>query len=162
MEFRYYIGIGQTSIIVEQDNRIHHNQCNIHNLIERRELSEKEIEEVSENPYSRPIEVYNYESIEALIYNDAFCGVETSVVVINAAILRFITNLETLTTMKMDIDFCLSSIDIVYRSFTHRGKRLSKKQVKKVLDYSSIKGYKCTSELSVKEIDKCSKINTND
>lgn len=55
--------------------------------------------------------------------------------------------------MKADIKGALQQLNISYRAFEHRGKRMTKEQVKKVLEYGLAKGYKHTGEFTDKEVD---------
>jgi len=56
--------------------------------------------------------------------------------------------------MYADIAGALQQINKSWKVFEHRGQRLSKEQVIKILKYGLSKGYKSTSELSDDEIDK--------
>lgn len=56
--------------------------------------------------------------------------------------------------MNADIKGALSQINKSYRAFEHRGKPMTKSQVKKVLEYGISKGYSSTGELTDKEVDK--------
>lgn len=56
--------------------------------------------------------------------------------------------------MHADIKGALQQINTSYHAFTHRGRFLSKSDVKKVLEYGLSKGYKTTEELTDKEVDK--------
>lgn len=55
--------------------------------------------------------------------------------------------------MHADIKGALEQINKSYRAFEHRGKSMTKEQVKKVLYYGLKKGYKHTGEISDKEVD---------
>jgi ribulose bisphosphate carboxylase small subunit len=55
--------------------------------------------------------------------------------------------------MHVDILGSYKQLNKAWRSFEHKGKRMSKSQVKKVLEYALKKGYKTTEELSDKEVD---------
>lgn len=55
--------------------------------------------------------------------------------------------------MYADIQGALAQINKSWKSFTHKGKPMTKEQVTKVLIYANNKGYKSTSELSDDEID---------
>ena len=55
--------------------------------------------------------------------------------------------------MNADLKGALNQIDQSWKSFTHRNKRMTKIQVKKVLEYGLKQGYKSTSEFSLSEID---------
>lgn len=55
--------------------------------------------------------------------------------------------------MDADIKGALEQINKSYKAFEHRGKRMTKLQVKKVLEYALEKGYKSTGELSDSEVD---------
>jgi hypothetical protein len=56
--------------------------------------------------------------------------------------------------MNADIQGALDQLNRSYPAFTHRGRFLSKRNVKRVLEYGISKGYKTTSELSDAEVDK--------
>jgi ribulose bisphosphate carboxylase small subunit len=56
--------------------------------------------------------------------------------------------------MHADLIGALEQINRSYKTFTHRGKWLSKEQVIKVLEYGISKGYKTTAEFSDEEVDK--------
>lgn len=56
--------------------------------------------------------------------------------------------------MNADIKGALNQINTSWKAFTHRGKKMSKQDVKKVLEYALDKGYKTTKELTDKEVDK--------
>ena len=58
-----------------------------------------------------------------------------------------------LTIMHADLQGALNQINKSWRAFTHRGKPMSKEQVRRCLEYGIKKGYKTTSELTDKEID---------
>lgn len=55
--------------------------------------------------------------------------------------------------MNASIKGALNQIDKSYRAFEHKGKRMSKSQVKAVLEYGLSKGYTSTSELTDDEVD---------
>lgn len=55
--------------------------------------------------------------------------------------------------MHADLAVALEQINKSYKAFEHRGKSLSKEQVRKVLKYGLSKGYKTTSELTDDEVD---------
>ena len=55
--------------------------------------------------------------------------------------------------MKADLKGALKQLNLSYRAFEHKGKSMTKIQVKAVLEYGINKGYKDTSELTDKEID---------
>jgi hypothetical protein len=55
--------------------------------------------------------------------------------------------------MNADIKGALDQLNKSYQAFTHRGRFLSKSDVKRVLEYGLSKGYKTTDELSDKEVD---------
>ena len=61
--------------------------------------------------------------------------------------------------MHADLTGALEQINKVYRAFEHKGKRMSKEQVRKVLKYGLSKGYKTTAELSDDEVDKVLELN---
>ena len=56
--------------------------------------------------------------------------------------------------MDASIQGALAQINKSYRAFGHKGKSLSKKEVKTILEYGISKGYKNVSELSDSEVDK--------
>lgn len=56
--------------------------------------------------------------------------------------------------MHADLKGALEQINKSYRAFEHRGQKMSKEQVRKVLKYGIDKGYKTTAELSDEEVDK--------
>lgn len=56
--------------------------------------------------------------------------------------------------MKADIKGALEQINKSYKAFEHRGKPMTKEQVKKVLEYGLSKGYKNTGEFTDEEVDK--------
>lgn len=55
--------------------------------------------------------------------------------------------------MYANIKGSLERIDKVYRLFTHNDKRLSKIEVRALLEYGLSKGYESTGDLSDEEID---------
>lgn len=55
--------------------------------------------------------------------------------------------------MHADIQGALNQINTSWKAFEHRGMKMSKDQVKKVLEYGLKKGYKSTSQLSDEEVD---------
>lgn len=55
--------------------------------------------------------------------------------------------------MKADLQGALNQINRSYRAFTHKGRSMTKEQVRKVLEYGISKGYETTEELTEKEID---------
>lgn len=55
--------------------------------------------------------------------------------------------------MHADIKGALDQLNTSWKAFFHKGKRMSKKQVKLVLEYAQKKGYKTTAELSDDEVD---------
>lgn len=56
--------------------------------------------------------------------------------------------------MHADIKGALEQINTSWRSFEHRGKPMTKEQVRKVLEYAIRKGYKTTADLTDEEVDK--------
>jgi ribulose bisphosphate carboxylase small subunit len=56
--------------------------------------------------------------------------------------------------MNANIEGTLRNINKNYRVFEHKGKPMSKEQVRKVLEYGLSKGYKTTMELTDDEVDK--------
>ena len=55
--------------------------------------------------------------------------------------------------MHADLQGALDQINRSYKAFEHRGKKMSKEQVRKVLVYGLKKGYKTTAELTDSEVD---------
>ncbi|MDO6737107.1 hypothetical protein [Wenyingzhuangia sp. 2_MG-2023] len=55
--------------------------------------------------------------------------------------------------MNADIKGALEQINRSYKAFTHKGKSMTKQQVKKVLEYGIRKGYTNTGQLSDDEVD---------
>lgn len=55
--------------------------------------------------------------------------------------------------MIADIQGALNQINKSYSAFTHRGRFLSKQNVKKILEYGISKGYKTTDQFTDKEVD---------
>jgi len=55
--------------------------------------------------------------------------------------------------MHADLTGALEQINKAYKAFEHRGQRMSKEQVRKVLKYGLSKGYKTTAELTDSEVD---------
>ena len=55
--------------------------------------------------------------------------------------------------MNADIIGALEQINRSYLAFEHKGKRMTKEQVRKVLKYGLCKGYKHTGQLSDEEVD---------
>lgn len=55
--------------------------------------------------------------------------------------------------MHADIQGALNQINRSYKAFTHNGKKMSKSEVKKVLEYGLKRGYKTTDELTDEEVD---------
>lgn len=62
--------------------------------------------------------------------------------------------------MHADLVGALEQINKSYRAFEHKGQRMTKEQVRKVLKYGISKGYKTTAELSDDEVDKILSLNT--
>lgn len=56
--------------------------------------------------------------------------------------------------MNADIKGALAQINTSYKAFAHKGKRMSKEQVKKVLEFGLNQGYTNTGQLSDNEVDK--------
>ena len=50
-------------------------------------------------------------------------------------------------TMHADVEGALMQLNTSWSSFTHKGRRMTKQEVKAVLEYAVMKGYKTTSEL---------------
>jgi len=55
--------------------------------------------------------------------------------------------------MHADLKGALKQLNTSYRAFEHNGKRMTKIQVKKILEYGIKKGYETTAEISDKEVD---------
>ena len=55
--------------------------------------------------------------------------------------------------MQADLIGALEQINKSYKAFEHKGKRMTKEQVRKVLKYGISKGYKTTAELGDDEVD---------
>jgi len=55
--------------------------------------------------------------------------------------------------MDADIQGALNQLNKSYRAFEHKGKSLTKNQVKTILEYGLKKGYKYTNEFSDEEVD---------
>ena len=55
--------------------------------------------------------------------------------------------------MHADIEGALAYINTSWQAFTHKGKKMTKAQVKAVLEYAQQKGYETTAELSDDEVD---------
>lgn len=55
--------------------------------------------------------------------------------------------------MIADLNGALEQLNRSYRAFEHRGQKMSKDQVRKVLKYGIEKGYKTTAELKDEEVD---------
>lgn len=56
--------------------------------------------------------------------------------------------------MHADLTGALEQLNRSYKTFEHRGQKMSKEQVRKVLKYGINKGYKTTAELTDDEVDK--------
>ena len=56
--------------------------------------------------------------------------------------------------MHADLKGALEQINRSYKTFEHRGQKLTKSQVVKVLKHGINKGYKTTAEFSDEEVDK--------
>ena len=56
--------------------------------------------------------------------------------------------------MHADIKGALAQINTSWKGFEHRGKFMTKSQVKSVLEYAIEKGYETTAELTDEEVDK--------
>lgn len=56
--------------------------------------------------------------------------------------------------MNADIQGALSQLKTSYKAFEHKGKRMTKYQVKRVLEYGISKGYTNTGQLTDDEVDK--------
>lgn len=55
--------------------------------------------------------------------------------------------------MHADLKAALEQLNTSYKAFEHRGQKMSKDQVRKVLKYGIDKGYKTTAEFSDDEVD---------
>lgn len=55
--------------------------------------------------------------------------------------------------MNADVKGALAQLNKSWSAFTHKGQRMSKNEVKAVLEYAVSKGYKTTAELSDNEVD---------
>ncbi len=55
--------------------------------------------------------------------------------------------------MNADVKGALAQINTSWKAFTHKGQRMSKNEVKAVLEYAVSKGYKTTAELNDNEVD---------
>tara|TARA_B100001146_G_C15977464_1_gene346869 strand:- start:453 stop:635 length:183 start_codon:yes stop_codon:yes gene_type:complete len=55
--------------------------------------------------------------------------------------------------MNADIEGALTQLDRSYKAFTHKGKPMTKLQVKKVLEYGLKQGYEHTGQLTDNEVD---------
>ena len=55
--------------------------------------------------------------------------------------------------MNASVKGALNQINTSYRAFTHKGKRMTKAEVKLVLEYAYMKGYETTDEIRDSEID---------
>jgi len=55
--------------------------------------------------------------------------------------------------MNADLKGALQQLNRSYKAFEHKGKRMTKQQVKAVLEYGIKQGYKHTGQLSDDEID---------
>ena len=63
--------------------------------------------------------------------------------------------------MNADIAGALEQINKFYTAFQHKGKPMTKEQVKKVLQYGLKKGYKNTGQFTDEEVDKVLANNNN-
>lgn len=63
--------------------------------------------------------------------------------------------------MHADIQGALNQIKTSYKAFEHRGKRMTKEQVMKVLQFGLKRGYKDTSEFSDTEVDEILNVDKN-
>jgi len=55
--------------------------------------------------------------------------------------------------MDADIKGALEQINTSYRAFEHKGKRMTKREVKEVLEYALKQGYTQISQLDDEEVD---------
>jgi hypothetical protein len=62
--------------------------------------------------------------------------------------------------MNADVKGALNQIDKSYKAFEHRGQRMTKEQVRKVLYYALQKGYTHTGQLTDEEVDKVLNLKT--
>lgn len=60
--------------------------------------------------------------------------------------------------MKADLTGALEQLDKSYKTFEHKGKPMTKEQVRKVLIYGIKKGYRHTGQLTDEEVDKILKV----
>lgn len=56
--------------------------------------------------------------------------------------------------MDADLQGCLNQLDRSYKAFEHNGQPMYKHQVKAILEYGLVKGYKALSEISDEETEK--------
>jgi N-acyl-L-homoserine lactone synthetase len=56
--------------------------------------------------------------------------------------------------MDADIKGCLNQIDRSWKAFEHNGKRMTKTQVKTILEYGLSKGYKSVSQITDEEVER--------
>jgi len=56
--------------------------------------------------------------------------------------------------MDADIKGCLNQINVSWKAFEHNGKRMTKTQVKAVLEYGLSKGYEVVSQITDFDVDK--------
>ena len=65
--------------------------------------------------------------------------------------------------MHADIEGALAQINTSWKAFEHRGKQMTKIQVKAVLEYAKQVGYKTTDQIQDKDIDEIiDKLNKRD
>ena len=55
--------------------------------------------------------------------------------------------------MNASVKGALAQLDRSWKCFTHKGKPMTKKEVKSVLEYAEKKGYKTTNEIKDSEVD---------
>jgi len=55
--------------------------------------------------------------------------------------------------MNASVRGALDQINQSYKAFTHRGKRMTKAEVKLILEYAYMKGYETTDQIKDEEID---------
>jgi hypothetical protein len=55
--------------------------------------------------------------------------------------------------MNADIAGALAQLDKSYKAFVHNGKRMTKDEVRQVLEYGKEKGYEHTGQLTDEEVD---------
>ena len=61
--------------------------------------------------------------------------------------------------MHADLTGALEQLNRSWKAFEHRGQKMSKDQVRKVLKYGIGKGYETTAQLADEEVDKVLRLN---